>query len=676
MLVLDQSTCGDTRAALATEWITPNGAGGYASLTVAGACTRREHGMLVAALEPPGRQTVLLAALEERLFIEGREFVLTTVAADEVEGSGATRHLLSLGRTGRLVRSEHLVDGLRLERRLAVPAHADAVLLSYRVLEVPPRLHRRPVMLEVSPLFAYQPVNGNDSVPGDGELDLTAYLIEDKVRFEPRPPLPPLFFTHESDAFQPDPVMVENLPLPEGAPAGAVPEIALGRPGTFIYQLGAERPAYLAVSAREPIEGPPRRLESMIVACESPIRNRPLTSARGRLTTALQEAVDAFVLSSGRSRHWINSDYPGGGNGWHEAMIALPGLTLSTGLHDVTREVLISAARTMSRGRLPALQTIGLPATAERDEPTVRMAANELASLHTTLRFFDTAELYLRATGDVRTARRVLYPALRDCLAHLLAGATGARITQDGLLETEAPPALLGQRGQAPPDGDSAIHALRAGLNALWCASLAAIRDLAQEFNDQAVAEEAGERWELARKMYNERFWNAERGCLYNAIVGGTPDPTVRPIQILAAGQRHQLLSRERASSVVAVVERELLTPRGLRSLAPGEPGYVGLEYLLHADYPDLGLRGSAYPWLLGPFAAAYLDVHHYSKAAKDRIASLLSGFVGHLHEGAIGQISERFDGDAPHTPRGQPASATSVAELLRVSLDYLGGEV
>jgi glycogen debranching enzyme len=170
-----------------------------------------------------------------------------------------------------------------------------------------------------------------------------------------------------------------------------------------------------------------------------------------------------------------------------------------------------------------------------------------------------------------------------------------------------------------------------------------------------------------ASRSFNKRFWNDERGCLYDCVDLIGKDDSVRPNQVMAISLTYPVLDPSRWKSVVDLVERELLTPYGLRTLSPNDPRYRG-TYEGDLETRDKAYhQGTVWPWLLGPYIKAYLRAHGSSGKTIAHCVRLLEPFVEHLREAGLGQISEIFDGDQPHTPRGCIAQAWSVAELLRV---------
>lgn len=168
-----------------------------------------------------------------------------------------------------------------------------------------------------------------------------------------------------------------------------------------------------------------------------------------------------------------------------------------------------------------------------------------------------------------------------------------------------------------------------------------------------------------ARASFNEVFWNDRAGRLYDVVDGETRDAWIRPNQVMAISLTNTMLSKKRAASVLRVVERELLTPRGLRTLSPADPNYIGRYEGGPLSRDGAYHQGTVWPWLMGPYITAYLKTFGYEAGSKF-VSQWLEEFEGHLREACLGQVSEIFDGDAPHKPRGCVAQAWSVAELLR----------
>jgi glycogen debranching enzyme len=207
-------------------------------------------------------------------------------------------------------------------------------------------------------------------------------------------------------------------------------------------------------------------------------------------------------------------------------------------------------------------------------------------------------------------------------------------------------------------------------IQALWYNALRIMEDLAQRFGDDAGRKRFGNMASVANWAFNRLFWNESAGCLYDVVNGGPPDPSIRPNQIFAVSLGYSMLSMERAKAVVEKVREHLLTPCGLRSLAPSDPQYRGRYSGGPVERDGAYHQGTVWPWLLGPFISAYIKVNEASDAARAQAAEWLKPLQRHLAEAGLGHISEIFEGDAPHRPCGCVAQAWSVAEILRAYVE------
>ena len=211
-------------------------------------------------------------------------------------------------------------------------------------------------------------------------------------------------------------------------------------------------------------------------------------------------------------------------------------------------------------------------------------------------------------------------------------------------------------------------------IQALWYNALCIMEDLASRFGNQAARNGYRHMAAVAQWSFNRLFWNEKLNCLYDVVNGGPPDPSIRPNQIFAVSLPHSILGQDRARKVVRKVEEHLLTPFGLRSLAPGDPQYRGSYSGGPADRDGAYHQGTVWPWLLGPFITAYVKANGRSEEARRQAQAWLSSLESHLAEAGLGHVSEIFEGDAPHRPCGCIAQAWSVAEILRVYVEDVRG--
>jgi predicted glycogen debranching enzyme len=334
-------------------------------------------------------------------------------------------------------------------------------------------------------------------------------------------------------------------------------------------------------------------------------------------------------------------------------MIALEGLTLATGRRREAGYILRTFASHVRDGLIPNMfpdhSTEGLYHTADA-----------------TMWFFHAIDRYVRASGDRNTLEQLL-PVLRGIVQHHMRGTHfGIGVDPaDGLLRQGAPGYQLTWMDAKVDDW---VVTPRRGkaveINALWYNALRLLEGWERDAGNADEAEQLRAAAELARGSFNERFWYDEGGYLYDVVDGEAgDDAALRPNQVFAISLTHPVLDQARWGAVLEVVERELLTPVGLRSLARGSPGYAARYW------GDLRARDAAYHqgtvwgWLIGPYIDAFRRVRP-DRAAQTR--TLLEGLIQHLDDFGVGSIAEIFDAEEPYTGRGCIAQAWSVAEVLR----------
>jgi predicted glycogen debranching enzyme len=350
---------------------------------------------------------------------------------------------------------------------------------------------------------------------------------------------------------------------------------------------------------------------------------------------SLTWAADQFLVRRGGERTII-AGYPWFTDWGRDTMITLPGLTLSTGRPDAARSILRTFARCANQGMLPNR----FPDEGETPEYNTADA---------TLWFFEAARAYRAHTDDLEFIRKELYDVLAGIVSwHEQGTRYGIRVDDDGLLLADEDgvqltwmDAQVGDWVVTPRQG-KAVE-----IQALW-------------YNALRTMEEA-------KASFAKLFWNAEAGCLYDTVDGDSRSASIRPNQIFAVSLFHTMVSRERAVRIVEVVERHLLTPFGLRSLAPSDPQYRG-RYEGGPQTRDTAYRqGTVWSWLMGPFVIAYLRVHGRSAESRVQVAGWLWTSQSFMDDEGTGQLPEVFDGDSPHRAGGCIAQAWSVAELLRI---------
>jgi predicted glycogen debranching enzyme len=649
------------------EWLVTNGFGGYASGTLSGALTRRYHAYLVAALPTPFGRTVMLNYIWERIRYPNGRVVSLHNLIDTAGGKefDAGRWLSSFRLESGLPVWTFDVEDVRIEKRLLMPHLQNTTHVTYRMLS------RDPVRLELRPLVAFRlheaPVNHPVAAP----YGLHAY--GDRFELTPGGDLPPLrmFLYGEDKAFTVMPEKFEHALYTLEQSRGYECCGDLWTPGYFRFELGPEAPGTLVASteswdtigALDPMELPSAEQHRR----GRLIGNAQRTAAQG-FPAELVLAADQFIITpAGRIEEAARARASGdevrtviAGYHWftdwgRDTMISLEGLTLCTGRQREAGYILRTFGHYVRDGLIPNMfpegTKDGLYHTADA-----------------TLWFFHAIHRYLLATDDRATLRHLM-PKLKSIFQHHMAGTRfGIHVDPaDGLLRQ-------GEEGYQLTWMDAKVDdwvvTPRRGkaveINALWYNALALFGGWLREEGDPMAAQvqEAAAR---ARTSFNARFWYDAGGYLYDVVDGEHGDDVAcRPNQVFAISLDHPVLDEQRWRPVFDVVREQLVTPVGLRSLAPGHRDYKA-QY-----YGDLRARDAAYhqgtvwAWLAGPYVDAYLRVYpgDFSGARE-----CLGGFERHLSDAGIGTISEIFDAEEPFTPRGCIAQAWSVAEVLRAWL-------
>ncbi len=650
MISLDKTICRDLEAAISREWLETNGLGGFACGTVAGANTRRYHGLLTAALNPPGGRMLLLSKMEETLVLGERRIDLST---NEYEGTIHPEGYLFLSgfRLDPFPVFTYEAEGVKLEKSLFMLSGSNTVQIEYRLLESP--AGNKP-QLELRPLIAFRDYHA--TTRENAALNPQISNHKNLVSVQPYAGLPRLYFAHNAEAAAAEGYWYRNFLHRLERERGLDPNEDLFNPLVLRWTLTLQQAA-VVIASTEPQE---IRNSAGFRSQELQRREAVIASAPNRdpFVQALTVAANQFLVRRGND--WtVIAGYPWFTDWGRDTMISLPGLTLFTGNADIAKSILRNFARHVDQGMLP----------------NCFVDSSEAAEFNTadaTLWFFEAARAYAAATGDYKFLREELYPVFTSIIDfHIKGTRYNIRMMENGLLNAGAPgtqltwmDAKVGDWVVTPRSGQPVE------IQALWFNALKIMEALAQRFGDETLRERYSTLASMASEAFSRLFWNSEENCLYDVIENGVADASIRPNQIFAVSLHHSMLSRDLALAVVTTVERELLTPVGLRTLAPSDPHYRPRYEGDQRSRDSAYHQGTVWPWLLGPFITAYVRVQDGSASAREHAHGLLCGLEARLNQAGLGQISEIFDGaadgDTPHLPRGCFAQAWSVAEGLR----------
>jgi predicted glycogen debranching enzyme len=647
---LGREIAGDLDAAERREWLVTNGIGGFASGTVAGSLTRRYHGLLVAALAPPLGRTVLVSKLEETGTYDGATVELATNrwAGGAIAPHGY-RTIERFRLDGTTPLWTHAIADALLEKRVWMEQGANSTYVQYRVV----RAHG-PVRLRLAALVDYRDDHG---LTRSGSWQMDVRRVERGLRVLAFTGATPLFLLSSRASAEPAHTWYHRFALPRERERGLESEDDHLHAGTFHVELepGESVTLVLTTDAGASLDGDrawQRRQahEAMLIGRWSETRGAPEAPAWIRqLVLAADQFVVARPLLDDPDGMTVIAGYHWLGDWGRDTMIALPGLTLSTGRPEIAARILRTFARLVDRGMLPNR----FPDHGE---------APEYNTVDATLWYVHAVREYLEATDDEGLVKE-LWPALESIVGWHRQGTRYGigEDAADGLLRSGEPgvqltwmDAKVGDWVVTPRTG-KAVE-----VNALWYNALAAMAGFAARLGRD------GSPWRaLADRVAAgfERFWSPALGYCLDVVDGPDgDDTTLRPNQIFAVSLPDSPLSRTRQQLVVNACARHLLTSSGLRSLGPGHRDYRGRYGGSPVERDGAYHQGPAWGWLLGPFALAH------ARAWGDAITarSFLEPLAHHLADDGLGSIAEIFEGDPPHAPRGCIAQAWSVAETLR----------
>lgn len=653
MLNFGREVCGSLEIAEQREWLVTNGVGGYASGTASGNLTRRYHGLLIAALRPPVGRTLLIAKLEEIATYDGSDYGLATNrwASGAVEPRGYL-HIESFRLEGTAPVWRFAFANALLEKRVWIQQGENTTYVQYSLLR-----GSGPLRLALKALVNYRDFHSSTHAgdwrmriePVERGIQITAfddatpfYLLSADAKFEPK---------HEwyRDCFLP---MEKARGLDDRedhlSAATANVELVAGRSVTFVLTTNLRAELDAAKSLADRVEHEKNLLAKWVEsdragasAAPAWIRQLILAADQFIVKRSLPEELDGRSILAGY--HWF-------GDWGRDTMIALPGLTLTTGRPEIAKKILLAFARYVDGGMLPN----NFPdAGGQPGYNTVDAA----------LWYFEAVRQYFDATKDAEAILK-LYPVLAQIIsAHLHGTRYYIHVDAgDGLL-------YAGEEGVQLTWMDAKVGdwvvTPRIGkpveINALWYNALKTMAKLAPTVGK--ASESFLKMAEVVKRNFS-KFWNSGANCCYDVIddprIGN--DASLRPNQIFAVSLPESPLPPQQQKAVVDICARQLLTSHGLRSLAPGEPGYQGHYTGGPRERDGAYHQGTVWGWLLGPFVRAHLRVYGDPKAAQ----SFLEPLGMQISSYGLGTLGEIFDGDAPFTPRGCIAQAWTVAEVLR----------
>ena len=650
------------RYAAQAEWLEADGLGGFAGGTVGGARSRRYHALLLTATTPPTGRMVLVNGVEVWVATRNGRFALSSqrYAPGIVDPDGADR-LVDFAPEPWPTWRYRLPEGTEITAEIVVaPDHARTVLRWRRTSG------EGSLQIEVRPLLSGRDYHALQRE--NAAFDFNPEQDGARLVWRSYPGVPAVAVTCNA-SYRHEPVWYRNFLYEEEQERGMDCIEDLASPGSFTFDLDHGSPGYDdrsqggAGPTATPSDGAVMILaagdEEAVQDAGASAREIFAAEARRRGTFALplHRAAQGYVVRRGQGRS-VLAGFPWFTDWGRDTFITLRGFMTLPGGRELARDILLAWAGAESQGMLPNLFTDGGAVAPAYN--SVDAALWFVVAVHEFLGVAKTAPAVIDEAGEA-----TLHAVIRRIIAGYRKGTRhNIRVDDDGLVAAGEPGVQLTWMDAKVGDW---VVTPRIGkpveIQALW-------------FNALRIAAEGPADLEACRRLqetFLARFWNKERGCLNDVVdvdhVPGRCDPSLRPNQILAVGGLpYPILEAPHAAKVVAAVEAELVTPVGLRSLGPREPGY-------HPRYEG-GLverdgayhQGTVWPWLIGPFVEAWVRVRGGSEAARrEADRRFLTPLTAELGHAGLGHLSEIHDAEPPHRPRGCPFQAWSMGEFLRL---------
>jgi len=654
-------------AMIAKEWLVTNGLGGYSSSTVLGVNTRKYHGLLVAAIHPPKDRRVFLAKLDEDVIIGNST---NRLGANEFQNGFFPQgyEFLQEFSISPFPKYTYSVQDVQITKTIFMPHRKNAVVIEYDIRNK----NVSDVKVKVFPIVNCRPFHST-SEKSKVERAFQQESEEREVNIAFRSPGSALLLKSTDGRYVAGEQWIEHLYFREEAHRGESCLDDCLRPGYFEFEVKAgkeEKIAVIAVADDNEINASRilsdlpssskdsnSLFEAEVNRYESLLTPFYVAHASVRVSDWLSWlifATDSFLVSGkSEEERVVIAGYPWFESWGRDTFISLPGLLLVTGRFEDAEKVFLSYAQFCKGGLIPNF----IPERGEK--PSYN-------TVDATLWYVNAVFQYLKYTGDFNFVHDHLWDTLTTIFdGHVKGTDHGIRVDSDGLLLHGPQLTWMDSSVDGKPVNPRAGKAVE--IQALWYNALNILELLSRKFGEDRHAEEVRSLADRAKQSFPLKFWNDERNCLYDVITPNGLDASLRPNQVIAAALDFTALDNSRATNVVDIATHELLTPYGLRTLERNDPRYIGIYSGDRGSRDRAYHNGTVWPWLLGPFTTAFLKVKRDAHSARDNaLKFLLPLFSTHISEAGLGTLSEIFDGDPPHKPRGCVAQAWSVAEPLR----------
>ncbi len=643
------------------EWAVTNGIGGYAGSSMIGAHSRTHQGYLIASLHAPIERYLVFSKINETATVGTSTVSFETsqhCASGKTVYTEGQKFLTSFIYDGS-VHYTYETDNFSFEKHITLKRNANVCAVAYELTA-----GDSDCTFTLTPLFNYRE-HSESSTPDTLKFetfteDRTFYLVPEKnkdiaIRFQTSEGT----FSERETVYDIDMQLQIEVDLEtDGLDCHYCPvDLSIAVPAnttkkvSILCSIGDvnERPA--PVSATEAFS-----ILEKNARCHAELFEK--AGYRDSFANQLVLASDQFLTYRESTKMMtVLAGLPWFTDWGRDTMIAFTGLTLCTKRFKEAEEILLTFARYIRHGIVPNM----FP-----DDNMPPLYNTVDASLW----YFYAVYQYLHynpAAEAEAFVKEQIFPHLKEIISAYEKGTDfSIYMEDDGLIHAGSGLDQITWMDVRVGDWVATPrHGKPVEINALWYNALRIMESLCEKFDEDASAYRT--RAEQVKESFNAKFWDSANQCLFDVVDGDEPDDHIRPNQVYAVSLPFSLLPEEQEKAVVALVEKELFVGCGLRSLAPDHPDYHGIYCGALAKRDAAYHQGTAWGFLLGGFFSAYMKVNHHSSSAAANAVRMLEPVRKHLTDsGCIGSISEIFDGDAPHNPRGCYAQAWSVGEVLR----------
>ena len=648
------------------EWIITNGLGGYCSSTIIGANTRKYHGLLVAPLTPPARRHLILSKLDESIQTDGKKYNLYTNMCKNYISDGY-KYLQSFKKDYIPV-FEYEVAGINIKKSICMEYRKNTVVLVYEI-----KNNDKDSILTLAPIMNLRDFH---TVTANYEFDLRQNINKNKVKIViNRQSETPIYMNltngkyikHENDKFN-------NMYYIEEEKRGMAAEENLIVPGRYEIELAPneEKTITFVCSLEENIE----EIDGKEIIKKEISRINKLIDKSNLLNSENEELVKTYIIASDNfvvyrpsfALYTIIAGYPWFLDWGRDSLISFEGLLLLSNRYEIAKEVLLTYIRDIKFGLVPN----GYSGYDNR--PLYN-------SVDASLLLFETVSKYLKYTGDYKFIKDEIYPILENIIENYCSGIdvdkNNIYLDTDGLIvsgteNTQNTWMDVKFAGKAvTPRNGKAVE-----VNSLWYNANEIMAELSLKFGHLISAKKYKELAKKCKKSFTEKFYNEKTKCLYDVL----GDSKIRPNQLFALSLTYQVIEpdSEIAENIIKVIEKQLLNPYGLKTLAKGEENYVEIYEGDEKQRDTSYHQGITWTWLLGLY---YNSLKNKLKATKDKgdkekVQTKINKFINKTEKiftkeinesGCIGSIAEIYDSVEPQLPKGAFAQCWSVAEIFRI---------